>query len=40
LQPQLEQLCEIISLAEVPAAYERLIAGQGKSLNTIIEISR
>jgi len=40
LQTQLGQLSEVISLEEVPATYERLLAGQGDSLKIIIKISQ
>lgn len=40
MQPQLERISDAISLEEVPAAYESLIAGRGSHLKTIIEINR
>ncbi|QEN86282.1 alcohol dehydrogenase catalytic domain-containing protein [Labrys sp. KNU-23] len=40
LQGALEQLCEILpSLDEIPAAYERLLAGPGAKLKTIVQLT-
>ncbi|MBP0580644.1 alcohol dehydrogenase catalytic domain-containing protein [Labrys sp. LIt4] len=40
LQGALEQLCEVLpGLDEVPAAYERLLAGQSTKLKTIVQLT-
>ncbi|MDT3380190.1 alcohol dehydrogenase catalytic domain-containing protein [Labrys neptuniae] len=40
LQGALEQFCEILpALDEIPAAYERLLAGQGEKLKTIVQLT-
>lgn len=40
LAPELERFCEVLSsLDDIPQAYKTLIAGEGKALKTIIEIT-